>query len=306
MLSFNGHGAGLTGNCPLKTLLAIGGGGMKGYVECAVLAEIEQRSGKRITQLFDLIAGTSVGAIIGCSLCAGNSASDTLSFFTHDGPNIFNGHFWTGSLMLLRGYRYDPSALESSLKARLGVRLIKDANVPLLVSSVDRNSKRAIFFKSNDPATMIYPMWQAARGSSAAQTYFPPYALNSWSLWDGGNACNNPAMCAYAEGISLFGAGTDIRLLSLGCGDAPYALANPNPGALSIIAESLGLLLESNDELPDYQLSQILGDNFQTIQPIGLTTGLDDASPAALSQLNKVAMQTIAANSNTIDVFCQS
>ena len=287
-----------------KPLLALGGGGMKGYIECAVLAEIERRSGKRIIDLFGLIGGTSVGAIIGLSLEAGNSAQETLSFFTEGGPVIFADHWYTTSLELLRGYRFSPVPLETALQKRLGNKVMSDAPVPIIIPSVDRNSKGAIFFKSSDPDTCNYAMWKAARASSAAQTYFPPFALNSWSLWDGGNAANNPAMCVYAEGISHFGRNNDFRVLSLGCGDSPWQPANPNPSVLTIIAESLGVLLECNDELPDYQLSEILSYDYVSIQPKGVTTGLADASPEALVSLNKIALQTIQDNSKAIDSFC--
>jgi uncharacterized protein len=290
----------------MKPWLALGGGGMKCYVECAVLAEIERRSGKPVTDIFGGIIGTSGGAIIAGSVCAGNSASDTLGFFNQDGPNIFNTHFWTGSLALMRGYKFDPAPLEAALQRRFKGRIMLDSPIPLLMTAVDRNSKSAIFFKSTDPITQKYPMWQAARASSAAQTYFPPYQLNAWSLWDGGNAANNPAMCGYAQAIALSGAGQKFKLLSLGCGDVPWSETPANPTILDIITESLGVLLDCNDELPDYQLRQIMNTDFVSIQPRNITTGLADASPAALTSLNTVALQTIQDNSSLIDLFCGS
>lgn len=288
----------------MKPRLALGGGGMKCYVECAILAEIERRSGKRITDLFSLIAGTSGGAIIGLSICAGNSAADTLGFFTQDGPNIFDTHWWTGPAELIRGYKYNPAPLEAALQKRLGSKAMIDALCPIIVTSVDRNSKAAMFFKSYDPTTQNYAMWKAARASSAAQTYFPPFALNSWSLWDGGNAANNPAMCAFADGINQIRNNLNFKVLSLGCGDAAWTTMTKNPGIVSIISESLELLLECNDELPDYQLREILGSDYVSIQPMGITTGLADASPAALAQLNQIALKTIQINSDVIDQFC--
>ena len=40
-------------------VLSIDGGGIRGIIPAMVLAEIESRTGKRICQLFDIIAGTS-------------------------------------------------------------------------------------------------------------------------------------------------------------------------------------------------------------------------------------------------------
>ena len=51
-------------------VLSIDGGGIRGLIPALVLAEIERRSGRRVFELFDLIAGTSTGGILACALCA--------------------------------------------------------------------------------------------------------------------------------------------------------------------------------------------------------------------------------------------
>ena len=288
----------------MKRIISIGGGGMKTFVSCAVLAEIERRQGKPITQLFDLGAGTSGGGIILMSLASGHTAQETLNFFTADGPNIFKTGLLSGTFgILTRGYRFDPAALQAALQSRFGAATIASALMPCIVPAVDRVTQKTIFFKSFDPGTSGYAMWQAAMGTSAAQTYFPPFALNQWSLDDGGNAANNPSMCAYADAVKLWGNGEDYRVLSLGCGEDPGGAVKANPGIISILEETLSLMLDCNDELPDYQLSQIIGGEFFNIQAQGITTGLADASPAALASLQAVAKATIAVYSEELDEF---
>ena len=49
-------------------ILAMDGGGMKGIATLRLLKELEERSGRRIHQLFDLIAGTSTGGILATAL----------------------------------------------------------------------------------------------------------------------------------------------------------------------------------------------------------------------------------------------
>lgn len=49
-------------------ILSIDGGGMKGISALKMLEEIERRSGKRIYELFDLIAGTSSGAMLAVAI----------------------------------------------------------------------------------------------------------------------------------------------------------------------------------------------------------------------------------------------
>jgi patatin-like phospholipase/acyl hydrolase len=49
---------------PPFSILSIDGGGIRGIIPAMILAEIEQRTGRRIAELFDLIAGTSTGGIL--------------------------------------------------------------------------------------------------------------------------------------------------------------------------------------------------------------------------------------------------
>ena len=45
-------------------ILSIDGGGIRGIIPAMVLADVERRTGRPISSLFDLIAGTSAGGII--------------------------------------------------------------------------------------------------------------------------------------------------------------------------------------------------------------------------------------------------
>jgi len=51
-------------------ILAIDGGGIRGVIPAVLLAEIEKRTGQPISELFDLIAGTSTGGIPALLLAA--------------------------------------------------------------------------------------------------------------------------------------------------------------------------------------------------------------------------------------------
>ena len=53
---------------PLFTILSIDGGGFRGIIPAMILAEIERRTGHRIAEMFDLIAGTSTGGILALGL----------------------------------------------------------------------------------------------------------------------------------------------------------------------------------------------------------------------------------------------
>ena len=56
-------------------VLFLDGGGMKGLVEIEVLSQLEEQTGRRITELFDWIVGTSTGGIIALALVHGETYS---------------------------------------------------------------------------------------------------------------------------------------------------------------------------------------------------------------------------------------
>lgn len=49
-------------------ILALDGGGLKGFMTLMLLAELERRSGLRVHEMFDLIVGTSIGGILADAL----------------------------------------------------------------------------------------------------------------------------------------------------------------------------------------------------------------------------------------------
>ena len=73
-------------------VLAIDGGGIRGLIPARVLAEIERRCGRRAAELFDLVAGTSTGAIIACGLTRPDplAAEEIAEVYVDEGPQIFD------------------------------------------------------------------------------------------------------------------------------------------------------------------------------------------------------------------------
>ena len=62
-------------------ILFLDGGGMKGLVQIEILSQLEEQTGRRITELFDWIVGTSTGGIIALALVHGETKSLILIFF---------------------------------------------------------------------------------------------------------------------------------------------------------------------------------------------------------------------------------
>src|SRR3954470_3840053 len=157
-------------------ILAIDGGGIRGLIPALVLAEIEQRTGRGIATLVDLIAGTSTGAILACALAKPSPlpAAEIADIYVEEGPKIFDRSL-VKTITSLGGNideRYDDKGLVSALERFLGDARLGDAVVPTFVTAYDTESRTALLLRSARDGDI--GMVQAAHASSAAPTYFEP------------------------------------------------------------------------------------------------------------------------------------
>src|SRR3981081_2045482 len=171
-----------------RRLLSIDGGGLLGLIPAEALILVEQQlnqiTGKvePLCNRFDLIGGTSTGAILAAGLAMGKSATELRDFYLQFGHDIF-----TKSFLPVRFWHSYPSGpLEKHLKEVLGKSTTLDS--PLLRTQIVIVTKNATLgmscFSQNNaktrfsPKTANLPLWQIVRASTAAPTYFPPQTIS--------------------------------------------------------------------------------------------------------------------------------
>ena len=78
-------------------ILSIDGGGVRGLIPAVLLAEIERRTGRPIAELFDLVAGTSIGGVLALALARPRegrtpplSAQELVDLFQVSAPRVFD------------------------------------------------------------------------------------------------------------------------------------------------------------------------------------------------------------------------
>jgi uncharacterized protein len=285
-------------------VLAIDGGGIRGLIPALVLAEIESRTGRRAAELFDLIAGTSTGAIIACALVRPNPmpAVRAAELYETDGPKVFDRSLLkqVTSLGGLIDERYDAEGLLATLRRHLGDRRLADATTPVLLTVYDLESRQAVLLRRDDDLTLV----QAAHASSAAPTYFEPVRAGARTLVDGGVFAINPAALAYAE------AGGDVDVLaSLGTGEHTRRLRFDEVedwGQLEWARPILDVVFDGGADAVDMQLSRLLDECYVRLQTRldEASDALDDASPGNLAALRREAERLIARRSEDIDRLC--
>ena len=268
-----------------KRILALDGGGLRGVLTLGMLREIEAllraRHGNdthfRLSDYFDLIAGTSTGAIIAAALSLGMTVDEVHKHYMDLGKFVFKRSLlrW-GALRA----KFDGDKVKKALIGVLGERRMDspDFRTGLLVVAkrLDTgstwpitNNPNAKYFKRGSKATTIpnaeYPLWQVVRASTAAPYFFDPETMQigraaeglkavRGDFVDGGvSPSNNPAlqalMTATMEGYRLGWPTGDDQLLvvSVGTGkaDAEVGHANIIEGRAAIHAVlSLKALME--------------------------------------------------------------
>jgi patatin-like phospholipase/acyl hydrolase len=205
----------------MKHILAIDGGGIRGIIPAIVCRAIENWSGSRICELFDLLAGTSTGGILALGFSVppdGIDAKKLVEIYELYGPKIFGGprHFFNR----LRRPKYSTKGLEEVLSMYFGETRLSQAIVEVLVTSYDIERRRPRVLKrwrAQSDHTQDCLMKEAGRATSAAPTYFSPARVGERAVVDGGIFSNNPATLALAEAKRLW-PGEEILLVSLGTG----------------------------------------------------------------------------------------
>jgi uncharacterized protein len=294
-------------------VLAIDGGGIRGIIPALVLEEVERRAGRRVHDLFDLIAGTSTGAIIACALCAPEPlrASRVVALYEEQGPEIFSRSIFQRirSADGLLDEKYDSSALDRVLDRFLSDERLSAASPDLIVPAYDTAEPGPYFFKTTDARKSPdedFPLAVVARASSAAPTYFEPSAVDDRALIDGGVFAVNPAMSAFAE-VLRFQPQAEIVLLSLGTGQRTRRHSFDEIkdwGLLEWARPVLDMVFDGISDAVDFQLRHALGEGRYWRLQVELTRAsdaLDDATEENLRRLRGHAEELIAARSADID-----
>ena len=194
-------------------ILSIDGGGVRGIIPAIILASIEERTGKPISELFDLIAGTSTGAILALGLTKPNAsgkpeftAQRICELYEEEIPNIFrNPQSWWGNLLTTK---YKSFAFQEILKNAFGECRLKSALTDILIPCFDIDHRSPYMFNSHAAKLRTdcdYLMRNVALAASASPTLFQPVRIPRSSsgepmcLVDGGVFANNPAINALAE-----------------------------------------------------------------------------------------------------------
>jgi len=258
------------------TVLCIDGGGVRGVVPARVLQEIEERTGKPIAEMFDLVGGPSTGAIIAAGLTVPDpqepakpkySALEIKNFYFQHTPKIFPEMKFKGLREISSGVMYDPKPLEDALQNSFGEAKMKDSLTHLMIPATDIKNFRPVWINNfkgqKDPSPEGWssmPMKDAVRASTTAPTYFPakyyktvpnedmPNVTHRHALIDGGFFAGNMMRRMLTQAKKLAPPDAEIVMVHVGTGNVDHSLSPEEfnkLGPIGLVSKSSGNLLIS-------------------------------------------------------------
>jgi uncharacterized protein len=211
----------------LFRVLSLDGGGAKGFYTLGALKEIEAIAGCPLCQKFDLIYGTSTGAIIAALLGIGKSVDEI--------ERLYKKHVITVMKRLLPCRK---SAALEALAAEVFPGMKFDAfKTDIGIVGTRWSEERPIIFKTNRRQAFLgqatfepgfgCTIGDAVVGSCSAYPFFSKKIVTTGrgepiDVRDGGFVANNPTLYAIVDATeSLKNRREDVRVVSIGVGEYP-------------------------------------------------------------------------------------
>lgn len=259
---------------PPYRVLTLDGGGAKGFYSLGVLTEIEGLVGKRLHEKFDLIFGTSTGAIIAAMLALGHSIKEIHA--------LYKEH--VVSVMACKKPADKTARLKALAEEVFGERKFGEVKTGIgIVTTKWLNDRPMIFKASKAQAHGRHGTFEpgfgctiadAVQASCSAYPFFEKKVvhtpLGDFELVDGGYCANNPTLYALADVVGPLGKSREsVRVVSVGVGEYP----DPKPPMFSKMwwaknlqsVELLQKTLEINTQSMD-QLRAILFKDVPTVR----------------------------------------
>lgn len=213
-------------------ILSLDGGGAKGFYTLGVLREIEGMLRCRLHERFDMIFGTSTGAIIASLLALGKSVGEITALYEEYVPTIMQRKRASAKSEALatladQVYRDDQGQplMFDAMKTKVGIVTTKwEIERPMIFKGdIAQAHGRVGTFKPGFGVSV----GDAVQASCSAYPFFNRKTVTTAAgdkieLVDGGYCANNPTLYAIADAVvALQLPRESLRVVSVGVGNYP-------------------------------------------------------------------------------------
>lgn len=299
-------------------VLSLDGGGAKGFYTLGILREIEALIGCRIHERFDLIYGTSTGAIITSMMALGKSVNEIIALYQEHVPTVMkktNADDKSEALAALSKTIFGDAEFDA-VKTNIGIVTTKWVlEQPMIFKGhiAQAHGRKASFMPG-----LGVKIADAVQASCSAYPYFNRKTVvtangDSIELIDGGFCANNPTLYAIADAtVAMQIPPEQIRVVSLGVGTYPPQKLNwwtldhwksKTPG-VQLLQKTLEINTQSME-----QLRKILYTHIQTVRisqsfsEPAMATDLFEHDLKKLNILSQRGVQSFAEHEETLKTF---
>jgi patatin-like phospholipase/acyl hydrolase len=317
-------------------ILTIDGGGVRGLIPATILNTLSREIGnKPLFKYFDIISGTSTGALIALFLTTPkiqnvstqNRTELLVNLYENESKYLFNPKW--GTLKMFKQIlkpKYPSKYMTEIANRYFGNATLKDSITNLIIPAFDMYSMQPFFFKHR-PCYFDYKkdlnfyIKDVALAATAAPTYLPPVHLKSldsprpFCFADGGLFANNPALCAYIEARKLYPNAEKFVFLSLGTGKikSSYECKKADKwglwGWISPFKNVplLSSFMHGQEGNVSYMLMKEPNTQVFRLDPTLTKTGdIDDATSLNIGNIKDTAFQYMAENDHLIRKIIQT
>lgn len=209
-------------------ILAIDGGGIRGVFAAQILKRINEELKFEFSKKFEIITGTSTGAIIAGALAIDYPLNKIVDLYKTEGKSIFrlnysNSFNWLNWKNFFKS-KYDSKYLRKALENIFQNLTLSQTKTRLIIPSSDISNGNVFVFKSSYDPNFVrdkdIKIADAVLASCSAPIFFNPVKVKEYLLADGGLWANNPSLVALTEAMGRrFSKRIDeVKILSLGTG----------------------------------------------------------------------------------------
>lgn len=257
-------------------VLALDGGGAKGFYTLGVLSEIEGMIQCPLYERFDLVFGTSTGAIIAALIALGHGIDDVHDLYKKHVPTVMarrSAHARTAALSRLAKEVFADKTFAQA-KTGIGIVATKWAiERPMIFKgSIAQAHGRQGTFTPGFGVSIA----DAVEASCSAYPFFERKVITTSmgdrvELIDGGYCANNPTLYAIADAIVALGKDPkNIRVINIGVGAYP----EPKPGLRMWFAKTYLVsvqLLQKTLEINTQSMEQLRSVLFKDVPTIRIS-----------------------------------
>lgn len=298
-------------------ILSLDGGGAKGFYTLGVLKEIEAMLGCPLYKRFDLVFGTSTGAIIAALIALGYEIDDIHNLYKTHVPTVMSCRTRTGRTLALKALAKEVFKDQTFADVKTGVGIVTAKWMTERPMIFKGSVQQAHGSKGTFTPGFGVSIADAVQASCSAFPFFERKVVTTEAgddieLVDGGYCANNPTLYAIADAVSALKVErANLRVVSVGVGVYPepkklhmWVIKKVPFNSIELLQKTLEINTQSMDQLRVILFKDVptvrISDTFERPE---MATDLLESNLAKLNVLRQRGRESFASREDQLKEY---